>query len=219
MEATGVGTVGTPVTPGTVGTAGTAGTGTEGTEGTADLCGVPGVAAPGDVTPARPISIAAITAAATPAPTRCRALARVREERLTMGKSWGLPRPTLGTTGKKMGTTGGFRERSLTLVDGKRNLSTVRRQKPAEPQRNTARWEEGKPEGTPQGSTEGGREKAARLDRGSALSPARGSRSERVEIFGRGCSVLRNGDFPGVAGPGSGWGCPTRSQQGAGGAL
>jgi hypothetical protein len=56
--------------------------------------------------------------------------------------------------------------------------------KPAEPRRTATRRDEGKPEGTPQGGPEGGREKAARPDRGSALSPARGSRPERGEVFG-----------------------------------
>jgi len=82
----------------------------------------------------------------------------------------------------------------------------------AEPRPVTARWREGKPEGKPQGGTEGGREKAARLDRGSALSLERGSRSKRGIVFGNRWSALRNGDFPGVAGPGPGWDCPTRSR-------
>jgi len=65
------------------------------------------------------------------------------------------------------------------LAQGETSTGVVQRL--AEPRASTARWERGKPEGKPQGSTEGGREKAARPDRGSALSPARGSRSERVE--------------------------------------
>jgi len=49
---------------------------------------------------------------------------------------------------------------------------------------NAARRDGGKPEGKPQGGTEGGREKAARPDRGSALSSVGSSRPERVEVFG-----------------------------------
>src|ERR1700679_877937 len=123
----------------------------------------------------------------------------------------------LGTTPRKMGRRGGFGEIPLPLCDGRRKVSPVRRQNPAEPQTTAARWEGGKPEGTPQGSTEGGRENAARPDRGSALSPARGSRSEREEGTESRRSVQRNGDFPGAAGPGPGWDCPTRSRHDASG--
>jgi hypothetical protein len=59
-----------------------------------------------------------------------------------------------------------------------------------EPRRNAARREEGKPEGKPQGRPEGGREKAARPDRGSALSSARGSRPEREETRPNGDAEL-----------------------------
>jgi len=55
----------------------------------------------------------------------------------------------------------------------------------AEPRRAAARWVEGKPEAKPQGGAEGGRGKAARLDRGSALSSVGSSRPERVEVFGK----------------------------------
>jgi hypothetical protein len=96
-------------------------------------------------------------------------------------------------------------------------VAPVRRCKPAEPRRTAARWLEGKPEAKPQGGAEGGREKAARLDRGSAQSSVGNSRSERAAVFGKGRSVLRNGDFPGAAGLGPGRDCPTRSRRGVSG--
>jgi len=51
--------------------------------------------------------------------------------------------------------------------------------------RNAARRDGGKPEAKPQGGTEGGREKAARPDRGSALSSVGNSRPERDEVSAR----------------------------------
>src|SRR5580704_2320619 len=92
-----------------------------------------------------------------------------------MGKSWGCRSPHLGMTARKVGRTTGFRESPLTLYWEKRNLSSVRRQQPAEPQASTERWERGKPKGKPQGGTEGSRENAARRDRGMGASPARGT--------------------------------------------
>src|SRR5581483_8535094 len=100
---------------------------------------------------------------------------------------------------------------SLTWRDQKRNLSSVRRQKPAEPRASTARWERGKPAVKPQGGSKGGRANAARQDRGPAPRTARGSESERVEESGDRWSVVWHGGFPGVAESGPGRGCPTRS--------
>ena len=133
------------------------------------------------------------------------------------GEDLGIARLQLGMTQKKVGRTGGFRVTALTLCGGRRNLSAVRRRKPAEPLRIAARREVGMPEGKPQGGPEGGREKVARPDRGSALSSVGSSRPKRVEVFGNRWSVLRNGDFPGATEPGPGWDCPTRSRSGAGG--
>lgn len=129
----------------------------------------------------------------------------------------GILGSALGMTGEKMGRRSGFREIALTFCDRKRNVAPVRRRKPAEPRRTAARQDEGKPEGPPQGGPEGGREKAARPDRGSALSSARSSRPEREEDSGDRRAVLRNGDFPGAAGLGPGWDCPTRSWRGVDG--
>jgi hypothetical protein len=103
---------------------------------------------------------------------RCRCAACVA--RLSMGKNWGWRYRRLGMTGRKVGRTSGFRESPLTLHDGKRNLSPVRRQKPAEPQATAARWKRGKPKGMPQGGTAGSRENTARWDRGMGANPARG---------------------------------------------
>jgi hypothetical protein len=137
--------------------------------------------------------------------------------RFNMGTSGGWTNPSLGMNAQKMGRTSGFRECVLTLCEGRRNLATVRKRKPAEPRQHTERWNGGMPESEPQGEPKGGREDVARRHRGSALSPARGSRSKRVEGSDNGWSVLRTGDFPGVAGPGLGWDCPTRSRHDVGG--
>ena len=133
------------------------------------------------------------------------------------GASLGMSRGSLGMNGEKMGRNYGFCKRGLTFFAGGIKVVPVRRRKPAEPRRTNARRAGGKPEATPQGEAEGGRERAARLDRGSALSSARSSRSEREEVFGSRWSVLRKGDFPGAAGLGQGGDCPTRSLLGAGG--
>ena len=85
-----------------------------------------------------------------------------------------------------MGRTSGFRECPLTLCDAWRNLSSVRRREPTEPQASAERCERGKPEGKPQGRTGGSRENAARRDRGKGADPVRGALPEWV----RG-SVLR----------------------------
>jgi len=61
----------------------------------------------------------------------------------------------------------------------------ILKQRFAEPRRNAARRDGGKPEAKPQGGTEGGREKAARPDRGSALSSVGNSRPEREEFSAR----------------------------------
>jgi hypothetical protein len=87
--------------------------------------------------------------------------------------------------GEKVGRTSGFRGMGLTWRIRKRKVAPVRRRKPAEPRRTAARRVEGKPEARPQGGAEGGREKAARLDRGSAQSSVGSSRSERVAVFGK----------------------------------
>ncbi len=134
-----------------------------------------------------------------------------------MGKNWGWRWRPLGMTGRKVGRTSGFRECPLTLCCEKRNLSSVRRQKPAEPQASTARWERGKPEGKPQGGTKGSRENAARRDRGMGASPARGARPERVGGSVLRWSVVRHGGFPGADVAGSGGGCPTRPRRDASG--
>ena len=134
-----------------------------------------------------------------------------------MGKNWGWRRRCLGMTRRKVGRTSGFRECPLTLRDAKRNLSSVRRREPAEPQASTERWERGKPEGKPQGEPEGSRENAARRDRGPGASPARGARPEWARGSDLRWSVVRHGGFPGAAGAGSGGGCPTRPRRDASG--
>jgi len=140
-------------------------------------------------------------------------------DRRCMGKNWGSPRFGLGMTERKMGRTSGFRGSLLTLEDARFNLCSVRRREPAEPRARTARKERGKPEGKPQGGTEGGRENAVRRDRGPAGKPARGTLSEWAGRSVLRWSVVRHGDFPGVAGTGSGGGCPTRPRRDASGDI
>jgi hypothetical protein len=134
-----------------------------------------------------------------------------------MGNNWGWLACRLGMTHRNMGRTSGFRESPLTSREEKRNLSSVRRNVPTEPQASTERWERGKPKGKPQGGTEGSRENAERRDRGPGASPARGTRPEWTRASVLRWSVVCRGGFPGAAGAGSGRGCPTRSRHGASG--
>ena len=85
------------------------------------------------------------------------------------------------------------------------------------------------PDGPPQGGTKGSRKegrkanwkvaerKAARPDLGSALSSARGSRSERVEVFGNRRTVFGMVTSLEPLDQTREWGCPTRSLNGVDG--